>query len=133
MFPFPLYNPVYDLKEIQHDSLFLAREFAKRFKDFHGYNLNPLMHTPVGRRLSASLILFERMTRDYPEPDFGIHETEINGKKVAVEEVVLKEKTFCRLLHFKKDGTFKDQPLKGFYLMPMSTSPTGSMHEISQR
>lgn len=119
MLPFPLYNPIYDLKEIQHSSLFFAREFAKVFKNSHGYNLNPLMHNSLGRRLSASLILFERMTRDYPKPEFGITETEINKKKVAVEEVTLKDKTFCKLKHFKKDGNFKDQP-KILLVAPMS-------------
>lgn len=117
--PFPFFNPAYDFKEIQHDSLFLVREFAKLFKESHGYNINPLMHSSMGRQMSASVILFERITRNYPKPEFGIESVTVEGREVAVEEVTIAEKLFCSLKHFKKKTPIKNQP-KILLVAPMS-------------
>ena len=63
---------------------------------------NPLTYTPFGRSVAASCELFERTTRRYGKPAFGLDETTINGVKVAVEERVVWERPFCKLVYFDR-------------------------------
>lgn len=65
--------------------------------------LNPVGHTVVGRSLTAACEVFERTTRRYGRPAFGISETMIDGARIAVREEALLELPFCRLLHFDRD------------------------------
>ena len=65
--------------------------------------LNPLSHTPVGRSAVAACEVFERATRRYAKPDFGIATTKVGGRSVKVSEQVVWETPFCRLVHFKRD------------------------------
>lgn len=55
------------------------------------------------RFLSANMELFERLTRHYPKPSFGIVSCEIDGKTVSIEQQTIVKATFCNLLHFKKN------------------------------
>ncbi len=64
---------------------------------------NPLSHTPLGRSAVAACEVFERATRRYSKPDYGIAGTRIGGRTVSVSEQVVWETPFCRLLHFKRD------------------------------
>jgi len=43
-------------------------------------------YTAVGRNLAASAELFERMTRRYGKPAFGIDTCMVEGKTVEIEE-----------------------------------------------
>ena len=65
--------------------------------------LNPLSHTPVGRSAIAACEVFERATRRYPKPEFGIAGTKVDGHSVRVTEEVVWQTPFCRLVHFKRD------------------------------
>lgn len=73
------------------------------------------------RMLTAYLELAERITRQYPKPEFGIKHTHINDKKVKITEEVVLEKPFCKLLHFKKHSEINQPklliiaPLSGHY------------------
>ncbi|SEG43430.1 polyhydroxyalkanoate depolymerase [Bosea lathyri] len=82
---------------------------------------NPLTYTPFGRTVAASCELFERTTRRYGKPAFDLPETTINGIKVAVEERVVWERPFGRLVYFdrKIEGRRKPQP-KVLLVAPMS-------------
>ncbi|RYE72403.1 MAG: polyhydroxyalkanoate depolymerase, partial [Hyphomicrobiales bacterium] len=83
---------------------------------------NPLTYTPFGRTVAASCELFERMTRRYGKPAFGLDETTINGVKVAVEERVVWERPFCKLVYFDRKipaSRRKPQP-KVLLVAPMS-------------
>ena len=64
---------------------------------------NPLYDTQMARSITAAAELFERSTRRYGKPEFGLKTTEIKGKAVAVEKRVVWRKPFCSLLHFKRD------------------------------
>jgi poly(3-hydroxybutyrate) depolymerase len=64
---------------------------------------NPLTHTAVGRSAVAACEVFERATRRYDKPDFGITRTRVDGQPVNVSEEVVWQTPFCRLLHFKRD------------------------------
>src|SRR5581483_6055014 len=65
--------------------------------------LNPLTHTPVGRSAVAACEVFERATRRYSKPEFGITRTRGDGHSVRVAEEVAWQTPFCRLVHFKRD------------------------------
>jgi poly(3-hydroxybutyrate) depolymerase len=64
--------------------------------------LNPLSNTAFGRSLDAGFEVFERLTRRYGKPEFGISSTDIDGKAVDVVEEVVWTKPFCRLIHFNR-------------------------------
>ncbi|MGJ0506410.1 MAG: polyhydroxyalkanoate depolymerase [Methylocystis sp.] len=64
--------------------------------------LNPLYHTSLGRNIAASAELFERMTRRYGKPMFGLNTTTVDGVEVEVAEEHVWLKPFCGLLHFKR-------------------------------
>ncbi len=64
--------------------------------------LNPFSHTSFGRSIAASAELFERMTRRYGKPLFGLDTTNIGGVDVAIVEEHVWMKPFCGLLHFKR-------------------------------
>jgi poly(3-hydroxybutyrate) depolymerase len=64
---------------------------------------NPLSHTPVGRSAVAACEVFERATRRYDKPSFGVHHTKVGSASVKVSEQVVWQSPFCRLVHFKRD------------------------------
>jgi poly(3-hydroxybutyrate) depolymerase len=64
---------------------------------------NPLSHTPLGRSAVAACEVFERATRHYQKPAFGIARTKVGATWVEVAEEVVWQSPFCRLLHFKRD------------------------------
>ena len=64
---------------------------------------NPLSHTPAGRSAIAACEVFERATRRYSKPEFGIVSTKVGGRSIRVREEVVWQTPFCRLLHFKRD------------------------------
>jgi poly(3-hydroxybutyrate) depolymerase len=108
-------NYLYSLVELQRKAIEPYRQIALLNKDFH---TSFFSHTKIGRSVSASYELFERLTRHYQKPAFGISETLVNGKKVFLNDEIILSKTFCNLLHFKKDGKF-NQP-KMLVVAPMS-------------
>jgi poly(3-hydroxybutyrate) depolymerase len=65
--------------------------------------LNPWTHTPIGRNALAACEVFERATRRYDKPTFGITHTLVDRAAVRVTEEVAWEHPFCRLIHFKRD------------------------------
>ncbi len=83
---------------------------------------NPVGHTAFGRSVNAACEVFERTTRRYGRPTFGICETAVDGKPVAVREEVLLERPFCRLVHFDReidDRVSRAQP-RVLIVAPMS-------------
>ncbi len=66
---------------------------------------NPFMQgnpTRFGRTIAASAELFERSTRNFAKPSFGLKHTKIGGENVAVTEEIVLSKAFCNLRHFKR-------------------------------
>jgi poly(3-hydroxybutyrate) depolymerase len=66
---------------------------------------NPFASTHLARSLAASLELFERLTRRYAKPEFGITSTVVDGRAVPVTIDTVWQRPFCRLLHFRKAQT----------------------------
>lgn len=64
--------------------------------------VNPAAFTPPARAYSAALDMFERATRRYGKPEWGITETETSGRIVPVRIEAVCEKPFCSLLRFRR-------------------------------
>lgn len=109
---------LYHLHEMHHASRMPLNLMAQVGQAFYRNPLLPFNYTHAGRQAAAASELIERMTRDYHKPDFGIHHTEVNGKKVAVHQKTISEEPFCRLLHFERDT--KVQSPKLLIVAPMS-------------
>ncbi len=111
-------NQLYNLFEMNHTALAPYRAVAKGMQLFYDSPLNMLSGTKQARTASASLELFERLTRKYPKQDFAIESVEIDGKATKITEEVVLDKTFCELRHFKKAGAHKQEKL--LIIAPMS-------------
>lgn len=94
---------LYHLYELNQAALSPARVAADAYRLLFRNPLNPASYTPLGRSAAAALELFERTTRRYRKPAWGIEETEVGGRKVAVRERVILTKPFCKLVHFERD------------------------------
>ncbi|MGH6867108.1 MAG: polyhydroxyalkanoate depolymerase [Methyloceanibacter sp.] len=94
---------LYHLYELNHAALSPARATAEAYRLLFRNPLNPASHTPLGRGAAAALELFERSTRRYRKPVWGIQSTEVDGCEVAVSERRLMSKPFCNLIHFERD------------------------------
>ena len=63
---------------------------------------NPLSHTSFGRKTAAACEVFERTTRRYAKPGFGLENTKVDGKNCDIVEEIVWQKPFCDVRHFKK-------------------------------
>ncbi|GGE21555.1 esterase [Aureimonas endophytica] len=93
---------LYHFYEWNHAALAPLRAVADVTKLLYTNPLNPVSHTEVGRTVAAFAELFERTTRVYGKPEFGLDETVVKGMRVPVAERVVLDKTFCRLLYFDR-------------------------------
>ena len=80
-----------------------ARMAADSFRLLFNNPFNPFTHTPAGRNAAAAFEMFERTTRRYVKPEFGLHTALVDGADVEVREEVVWQRPFCRLIHFKRD------------------------------
>lgn len=92
----------YHLYEMNHAAMAPLRAGADLMRQACNNPLNPLSNTAFGRSLDAGFEVFERLTRRYGKPEFGISSTDIDGKIVGVVEEVVWTKPFCRLIHFNR-------------------------------
>jgi poly(3-hydroxybutyrate) depolymerase len=92
----------YQLYELNHAAMAPIRAAADLMRQAYTHPLNPLTDTMFGRTLTAGLEVFERTTRRYAKPEFGLMETPIDGKSVPVREEIVWKKPFCQLIHFDR-------------------------------
>lgn len=111
----------YKLYELNHAAIAPFRAIADAMKFTYVNPANPLTDTPMGRAMSAGFEVFERSTRRYAKPDFGLKTTTLTSGPVDVEENIIWSKPFCDLIHFKRDlpKDYEDQP-KILIVAPMS-------------
>ena len=92
----------YQLYEMNHAALLPARAYAEAVRMFYSNPLNPFSQTPWGRSVAATAELFERTTRRYGKPAFGLSTTVVDWKTVPVAEKVVWSRPFCNLIHFER-------------------------------
>lgn len=118
---------LYSAYELGYAALTPARMAAGLGARFWRSSLNPMADTWVGRSTAAALDVFENATRRYPKPEWDLHSTVVNGAEIPVTIDVAVEKSFCGLLHFRRDeaalrkvrGRFSDDP-KVLIVAPLS-------------
>ena len=98
-----------------------ARAATEAARIFFENPANPASWTPFGRSVSAACDVFERSTRRYEKPEFGLTSTRIGGEKVAVSEEIVWQRPFGRLIHFARalPASHPKQP-KILLVAPMS-------------
>jgi len=109
---------IYNVYEWNHMVLSPLRAGAKMAQKYYNNPYNPFYYSVFNRNLAAGLEVFERITRKYGKPEFGIKFSEVDGEKVKIKLMVTMRKPFCKLIHFKKDKKFKQPKL--LIVAPMS-------------
>ncbi len=110
---------LYQIYEMNHAAMMPFRVMADAGLSFWKNDNNPFAQSYAGRATTASLEMFERFTRRYAKPEFGITTTEVDGKTVAVHQQTVLHKPFCNLVHFGKVGCTQAQP-KLILVAPLS-------------
>ncbi len=112
----------YHAYEMAHAALAPLRWQCKYLKKSLKSPLNPLAHTFPGKMVAASCEVFNRVTKRYGKPEWGLESTRVDGVEVPLIEEVVSKSAFCDLLHLRK-ATRKpgaaDQP-KTLIIAPMS-------------
>jgi len=108
---------LYQFYEAQRALMAPFADFAAATAKLYKHPLSPFTHTPGAGRLAAGFELLHRLGMDYEKPQFEITKVTSNGVEVAVQEQVALEKSFCRLIRFKRFSDdsdtldlMKDQP-----------------------
>jgi poly(3-hydroxybutyrate) depolymerase len=111
----------YQLYEMAHAALVPARAVSDAAHFIFRNPLNPMSATAFGRNVAASAELFERMTRRYGKPIFGLDSVAVDGVEHEVLEEIVWSRPFCNLLHFVRPDLpgHLDQP-KLLIVAPMS-------------
>ncbi len=111
----------YQFYEMAHAALAPARAVTDATHFVFRNPWNPLANTTVGKNISAVAELFERMTRRYGKPTFGLDEIEVDGAVYPILEDVVWSRPFCNLLRFVRPDFphAEDQP-KLLIVAPMS-------------
>jgi poly(3-hydroxybutyrate) depolymerase len=110
---------LYTFLEITKAQTAPIRSMVQSMQDWINSPFHPISHFPISRTANASFELFDRMTKTYPKPDFNIHKTKVDGVEHYVEEEVVLERTFCRLINFRKLPNVTKLP-KLLIVAPMS-------------
>jgi poly(3-hydroxybutyrate) depolymerase len=114
----------YQLYELAHAALVPARAVSDAAHFVFRNPWNPLSNTTLGKNISAGAELFERMTRRYGKPTFGLDEIQVDRVVTPVLEDVVWAKPFCNLLRFVRpdfaDGAHQTKllivaPMSGHY------------------
>ena len=100
----------YQMYEMAHMALAPARALSDAARLMFRNPMNPLTHTTLGKNVAASAELFERVTRRYGKPIFGLNDTRIGGQIASIDEHVVWERPFCKLVHFARTPAPRQQP-----------------------
>lgn len=109
---------LYELYELQKKAMAQASAFASASSSLWLNPLNPLSYTNAGNMVAAALDVFAHTTKPYGKPKFGLDETIIGGKPVAVREEIVKRLPFGQLKRFRRDIDRQDPKL--LIVAPMS-------------
>ncbi len=90
----------YQLYEMAHAALAPARALSDAAHFVFRNPFNPLSHTAFGKNIAAGAELFERVTRRYGKPAFGLDSITVDGVEHDALEEIVWTRPFCNLLHF---------------------------------
>lgn len=93
---------LYNLYEMNHAAMAPWRAAADFGRNFWKSPANPYSRTGFGRLMAAGLEMFERATRRYGKPAFGIGTVRMGQRDIAVIERPVLRKSFCTLINFEK-------------------------------
>jgi poly(3-hydroxybutyrate) depolymerase len=99
---------LYQLHEMQRSLLHPLMQWAEASSKLFTNPVSPFAHTPFSQRIAAGYELMYRLGKEYEKPEFGIKQAVVNGKQVHIDERVVDNKPFCKLLHFRKDLSEKE-------------------------
>ncbi len=77
-------------------------EFASAASKLYSHPLSPMAQIPSAHRVSAGFDLIHRLTKEYEKPEFGINKVNVHGTDVVIQEQIVEEKPFCKLIRFKR-------------------------------
>ena len=97
-----LSGPMYWFYEMSQAALNPSRALADVTRLYFKNPINPLTNTTWGKSVAAACEVFERSTRRYSKPEWGITSTSVGGQQVPVHITSIWERPFCRLLHFER-------------------------------
>ena len=92
----------YLMHEMNHAALAPFRAAADATKLAWRNPANPMSYTSLGRQVAAGAELFERVTRRYAKPEFGIENVRIDGSRYVVRERTVWSRPFCQLKQFER-------------------------------
>ena len=116
---------LYWMFEMGHAALDPLRIMADAGRLYYRNPANPLSHTEIGKSMSAAFEMFERTTRRYGKPAWGIDDVVVGASPVPVTQRTVWERPFCKLVHFERQFEHKPRrpqprmlivaPLSGHY------------------
>ena len=109
---------LYHLYDLRHAALTPWRVAAELTQSAFQNPLLPASYTQFGRTIAAAAEVFQRTTRRFGKPEFGLPTATVDGEQVAVNQRVVCEKPFGGLIHFER-ATKRKQP-KILLVTPLS-------------
>ncbi len=110
---------LYDAYEVQRSFLAGASKLAGMGAGWLNNPSNPFSYNSMSPLVAAGLDVFAHASAPRGKPEFGITETKVGRKKVAVHEEIAVRKPFGQLKHFVREGAGGDDP-KLLIVAPMS-------------
>jgi poly(3-hydroxybutyrate) depolymerase len=112
--------PLYHLYEMQHAAMGPYRAAADATRLLWQNPVNPLANTLWGKSVIAGCEMFERVTRRYGKPEWGIEHTVIDDEEVSVTPEIVWELPFCNLVRFARATEEPRHDPKVLIVAPMS-------------
>jgi poly(3-hydroxybutyrate) depolymerase len=109
---------LYDAYEVQRSFLAGASKLAGLGAGWLNNPANPWGYSSMGPTVAASLEVFAHASAPRGKPEFGITQTKVGRKIVAVDEDIVLRKPFGQLKYFRKVGAETGRPL--LIVAPMS-------------
>jgi poly(3-hydroxybutyrate) depolymerase len=109
---------LYDAYEMQRSLLAGASTLANIGAGWFQNPANPFAYSQMGPIVASALDVFAHASAPRGKPDFGLTETVVDGRKVAVTEEIVLRKPFGQLKRFRRKGV-KGGP-KLLIVAPMS-------------
>jgi poly(3-hydroxybutyrate) depolymerase len=109
---------LYDAYEWQRSLLAGASAFANAGAELLSNPANPMAYFGGGPLIASALEVFAHAAAPRGKPEFGLHNTTVDGRQVVVEEEIILRKPFGQLKRFRREGVEGAQKL--LIVAPMS-------------